>query len=184
MEKINWGILGLGEIAHKFSEGFIETSNAKLLAAASKDQEKSKKFKDQFNIESKYLFNSYEELINCEDVDVVYIALPNFLHHEWALKSIKNKKHILVEKPVTLNLKEIKNSIWFLPVYFEKTNSLKLILEISLFALRSQLPLVSFHHSYKEINLSTGCLTKEKTKYSLHLSGVAYILISAAGLCL
>ena len=109
MEKINWGILGLGEIAHKFSEGFIETSNAKLLAVASKDQEKSKKFKDQFNLESKYLFNSYEELINCEEVDVVYIALPNFLHHEWALKSIKNKKHILVEKPVTLNLKEIKN---------------------------------------------------------------------------
>ena len=109
MEKINWGILGLGEIAHKFSEGFIETSNAKLLAVASKDQEKSKKFKDQFNLESKYLFNSYEELINCEEVDVIYIALPNFLHHEWALKSIKNKKHILVEKPVTLNLKEIKN---------------------------------------------------------------------------
>ena len=90
---------------------FIETLNAKLLAAASKDQEKSKKFKDQFNIESKYLFNSYEELINCEDVDIVYIALPNFLHHEWALKSIKNKKHILVEKPLISNSLKILNNL-------------------------------------------------------------------------
>ena len=47
MEKINWGILGLGQIAQKFSEGFSETSNAKLLAIASKDIDKLKK--DLFN---------------------------------------------------------------------------------------------------------------------------------------
>ncbi len=109
MEKINWGILGLGEIAYKFSKGFLETTNTKLLAVASKDQEKVKKFRDQFNVESKYLFNSYEDLINCKEVDIVYIALPNSLHYEWALKSIENHKHVLVEKPVTLNLEEIKN---------------------------------------------------------------------------
>ena len=45
MEKINWGILGLGEIAHKFSKGFFETTNAKLLAVASKDLEKTKNLK-------------------------------------------------------------------------------------------------------------------------------------------
>ena len=109
MEKINWGILGLGEIAHKFSKGFFETTNAKLLAVASKDLEKTKIFKDHFNVDSKYLFNSYEDLINCKEVDIVYIALPNSLHYEWALKSIKNLKHVLVEKPVTLNLEEIKD---------------------------------------------------------------------------
>ena len=109
MENINWGILGLGDIAHTFSKGFEETSNAKLLAVASKDLEKLNKFKDKFNIENKFLFNDYEDLINCKEVDIIYIALPNFLHHRWALESIGNKKHALVEKPVTLNLKEIKN---------------------------------------------------------------------------
>ena len=109
MGNINWGILGLGDIAHTFSKGFEETSNAKLLAVASKDLEKLNKFKNKFNIENKFLFNNYEDLINCNEVDIIYIALPNFLHHHWALKCIRNKKHVLVEKPVTLNLKEIKN---------------------------------------------------------------------------
>ena len=109
MDNINWGILGLGDIAHTFSKGFEDTSNAKLLAVASKDFEKLNKFKDKFNVENKFLFNDYEDLIKCNEVDIIYIALPNFLHHHWALKSIRNKKHTLVEKPVTLNLKEIEN---------------------------------------------------------------------------
>ena len=109
MEKINWGILGLGEIAHKFSTSFLETTNAKLLAVASRNINKLKRFKEQFNIEPKYLFNSYEDLINCKEIDIVYIALPNSLHHDWVIKSIKNKKHTLVEKPVTLNFQEMQN---------------------------------------------------------------------------
>ena len=95
MEKINWGILGLGDIAHTFSKGFEETSNAKLLAAASKSTEKLNKFRDQFNIENKFLFNNYKDLIECKEIDIVYIALPNFLHHNWALKSIRNKNMFL-----------------------------------------------------------------------------------------
>ena len=39
----------------------------------------------------KYLFNEYEDLINCKDIDVIYIALPNSLHHLWVIKSIQNK---------------------------------------------------------------------------------------------
>ena len=109
MENINWGILGLGDIAHTFSKGFVEASNAKLLAVSSKDNRKLNKFKDEFNIENKFLFDDYEDLITCKEVDIVYIALPNFLHHHWAIKSIRNKKHVLVEKPVTLNLEEIKD---------------------------------------------------------------------------
>ena len=109
MEKINWGILGLGEIAQKFSNGFPETSKAKLLGISSRNSERLKSFSNQFNIEKKFSFNNYEDLINCEEVDIIYIALPNSLHHEWVIKCIKKNKHILVEKPATLNLEEIKN---------------------------------------------------------------------------
>jgi len=109
MEKINWGILGLGQIAQKFSEGFSETSNAKLLAIASKNIDKLKNFKDQFKVEEKYSFNRYEDLINCDEVDIIYIALPNSLHHYWSIQCIKNDKNILVEKPATLNFEEIKD---------------------------------------------------------------------------
>ena len=48
MEKINWGIIGLGNVAHKFSEAFKDIKNSKLLAAASKDKNKLNIFKEQF----------------------------------------------------------------------------------------------------------------------------------------
>ena len=59
MKKINWGIIGLGNIAHEFSKAFAETNNAKLLAISSKDKDKLKKFNLQFNIDSKFSFNNY-----------------------------------------------------------------------------------------------------------------------------
>ena len=75
MNKINWGIIGLGNIAHKFSEAFQEISNAKLLAIASKDIEKLDKFERKFSIEKDFVFQNYEDLIYCKDVDIIYIAL-------------------------------------------------------------------------------------------------------------
>ena len=106
MKKINWGIIGLGNIAHEFSKAFAETKNAKLLAIASKNENKLKKFREQFNVELKFSFKNYQELIDCDEVDIVYIALPNSLHKHWILNAIKNKKNILVEKPATINFSE------------------------------------------------------------------------------
>ena len=109
MEKLNWGIIGLGAIAQKFSEAFAETINSNLLAVASQNYQKLNNFKEEFNIEEKFLFKNYEDLINCKDVDIIYIALPNSLHHRWILKSIENNKNVLVEKPATLNFQEARN---------------------------------------------------------------------------
>ena len=50
MEKVNWGIIGLGRIAEVFSNAFEEAENAKLLAVASKDQKKLNHFKDLFDL--------------------------------------------------------------------------------------------------------------------------------------
>ena len=123
MKKINWGIIGLGNIAHEFSKAFAETNNAKLLAISSKDKNKLKKFKLQFNIDSKFSFNNYQDLINCDEVDIVYIALPNSLHKQWILNAIKNKKNILVEKPATINFSEaneIKDNLKKTNIFFSE----------------------------------------------------------------
>ena len=114
MEKLNWGIIGLGRIAERFSEGFLEVNNARLLSVASKNLVKLDSYKNKYKIEEKYLFNSYEELIDCNDIDIVYIALPNSLHHQWVLKIIEKDKNVLVEKPATMNFSEaesIKNKL-------------------------------------------------------------------------
>ena len=108
MKKINWGIIGLGNIAQSFSEGFHNCDNARLLAVSSNKNEKLDQYKNNFKLEREYLFNNYEDLIKCDDIDIVYIALPNNLHFEWILKCIEKNKNILIEKPAVSNLNEAK----------------------------------------------------------------------------
>jgi len=109
MKKINWGIIGLGNIAQTFSEGFNNTNNSRLLAISSLNNTKLEQFKSKFNIEENYTFNSYEDLLNCSDIDIIYITLPNNLHYEWIIKCIEKNKKILVEKPAVLTFIEAKS---------------------------------------------------------------------------
>ena len=121
MKQINWGIIGLGNIALKFAGGFEKVDNDKLIGISSKNKQKLQKFEEEFHIEEKLCFNNYESLIKCKDIDIIYIALPNSLHYEWILKCIKEGKKILTEKPATINfsqINEIKDKISAKNVFF------------------------------------------------------------------
>jgi len=109
MAQVKWGIIGLGNIALKFAEGFQYTKNAKLLAISSRSENKLMTFKNKFQIDDNYCFTNYESLLKCKDVDIIYIALPHSLHHRWVIKSIEEGKNILVEKPATLNFSQMEN---------------------------------------------------------------------------
>lgn len=103
--KINWGILGCAAIARvRTIPGLLQASNANLYAVASRGLEKAEKLRDEFQAEVAY--GSYEELLADEQVEAVYIPLPNALHYEWVLKAAKAKKHILCEKPLALHAEE------------------------------------------------------------------------------
>jgi predicted dehydrogenase len=139
MKKINWGIIGLGNIAQSFSEGFNDVDNAKLLGISSNNNKKLEHFKNRFNIEEKYVFESYEGLLNCNDIDIVYIALPNNLHYKWIIKTIEKNKKILTEKPAVLNLahakiiekKILEKNIFFTEGYMYRYNpQIKKIIDI------------------------------------------------------
>ncbi len=109
MGKVNWGIIGLGNIANKFAESFIYSNNGQLMGIASNNFDKLKDFKKKYNIDEKYCFNNYDELLNSNKIDIIYIALPNSLHYKWMLRCIDRGKKFLVEKPAVINLKEIQN---------------------------------------------------------------------------
>ena len=109
MERIlNWGIIGLGNIAYQFANSFYNTNNAKLIAVASHSSSKLDEFKKKFKISDEYLFDDYEKLIINENIDIVYIALPNLFHHEWVLKALDAKKNVLVEKPALINFEKTR----------------------------------------------------------------------------
>ena len=108
---IKWGIIGLGNVAHEFAKSFYNIKKAKLIAIASKTQNKLSKFKDEFNIDSNYCYDEYEKLLKNNEVDIIYISLPNSFHNEWIFRSIELKKHVLVEKPAFINFRDAKKTL-------------------------------------------------------------------------
>ena len=98
--KIKWGVLGTAGIAKGCTiPGMKQAGNCELYAIAGRNMEKAVSFKDEFGFEKAY--GSYEELLADDNVQAVYIPLPNQLHYEWIVKAIKASKHVLCEKPLT-----------------------------------------------------------------------------------
>ena len=106
MEKIKWGIIGPGSIANNFADGLNSSYSGQLVAIASKNDERRKIFGDRYDIHEDFRFTSYEDIINSEHIDAIYISTPHTLHAEWTIKAVGKGKHILCEKPGAVNLKE------------------------------------------------------------------------------
>ena len=105
---INWGIIGLGNMANKFASSIAEVENANLKAIASNNIDRLNNFGDKFDINKKYRFNFYDEILNCGEINSVYIATLNNTHADIIVKAVKAKKNILCEKPVTTNYQDAK----------------------------------------------------------------------------
>lgn len=106
---VNWGILGAGNIAHRFASSLAFEKNSKLVAIALRNETKALEFKEKFDFERYYL--DYEELLKDDKIDCVYIALPHGLHKKWAIKALQHGKAVLCEKPAALSALETKTII-------------------------------------------------------------------------
>lgn len=105
--KINWGILGCAKIAEvRTVPGLLKASNAVLYAVASRGIKKAEEMKAMYG--AKEAYGSYEELLADENVEAVYIPLPNSMHAQWVEKAAKAGKHILCEKPLALDEKQAR----------------------------------------------------------------------------
>ncbi|HEX6889823.1 MAG TPA: Gfo/Idh/MocA family oxidoreductase [Chryseolinea sp.] len=109
MQKIRWGILGCGKIARKFASDLKLVKDASLVAVASRDEERAKEFSKTYHAE--LAFNSYDALVSSDKIDAIYIATPHGLHHEHALLCLKNKKAVLCEKALALNVRQVTEMI-------------------------------------------------------------------------
>lgn len=105
----NWGIIGPGRIAERFAGALDVVDDAVLYAVASRDKERAKQFSDKYNASRCY--GSYEELIEDNDVDAVYIATPHRFHFEQTSLCLNAGKPVLCEKPLTVNARQAKQLI-------------------------------------------------------------------------
>ncbi len=100
-DKLNWGIIATGNIAHKFAAGLADSRTGRLVAVGSRTQQSADEFADEFDVPHRHA--SYEDLLADDEVDAVYISTPHPMHPEWTIKAAEAGKHILCEKPLALN---------------------------------------------------------------------------------
>lgn len=108
-EKLRWGIIGPGKIAHSFAKDLQLVKGNELVAVASRSLEKAVDFGRQYN--AKFTFGSYDELFKCDSVDVIYIATPHMAHASLSIQAMDHGKHVLCEKPLGVNSSEVEQMI-------------------------------------------------------------------------
>lgn len=106
MSVLSWGILGTSFISHQIAKAISESDGNEIAAVASRDLSRAQSFAEEYNIAKAY--DSQEALLTDDSIDVIYIGLPNFLHANWMQKCIDAGKHMLCEKPFTVNAKQVK----------------------------------------------------------------------------
>ncbi|MFK5974020.1 MAG: Gfo/Idh/MocA family oxidoreductase [Flavobacteriaceae bacterium] len=108
-DKIRWGIVGPGNIAHSFVKDLQLVGDGELVAVASRNIERAQEFGAQYG--ASHFFGSYEALFKSEEVDVIYIATPHTSHAELSIKAMKHGKHVLCEKPMGVNRSEVEKML-------------------------------------------------------------------------
>ena len=105
MEKVQWGVLGVANIAVKKVIPAMQRGQwSQVTAIASRDLEKAQRAAQLLGIPKAY--GSYEELLADPAVEAIYNPLPNHLHVPWSIKAAEAGKHVLCEKPISLTVAE------------------------------------------------------------------------------
>jgi predicted dehydrogenase len=106
MKEVRWGILGCGWIAGKFAEALQKTPNSKLVAVAARETERAEAFAEKWNFDRSY--GSYLDLVNDSEVDIIYVATPHSYHFAHTKLCLEAGKHVLCEKPFTINSAQLQ----------------------------------------------------------------------------
>ena len=107
---VNWGVIGCGGIAYRrtIPEGITKAKNARLVAVMDIDEGKAREVGEKFGVEYS---TDVKDILNNDCIQAVYIATPVYLHKDQIIQSALAGKHILCEKPLTLNSKEAEYAI-------------------------------------------------------------------------
>lgn len=107
MGKKRIGVIGTSDIAfRRFLPALMKSKDFKYVGVASRNYERTKRFIELYGGRG---YGNYSDLIESEDVEVLYLPLPPALHYEFAKKSLECGKHVLIEKPFTTKLSHTKD---------------------------------------------------------------------------
>ena len=129
-KNLNWAVLGVGVIANEMAQA-LHKHGKNLYAVANRTHEKAVAFAEKYHV--KKVYDSIDEIFSDKNVDVIYLTTPHNTHYQFIKRALENGKHLLVEKSITLNSRELdemislaaeKNlvlaeamTIWHMPLY-------------------------------------------------------------------
>ena len=108
MKTLNWGILGTGWIATEMGDA-LNRVNGEIYAVCDVTLEAAKRYADKYHVQKAY--GSADEMINDDNVDIVYIATPHNLHYRFLIQSLKAGKHVFCEKAITVNDQQLEEAV-------------------------------------------------------------------------
>ncbi|MFY8051388.1 MAG: Gfo/Idh/MocA family protein, partial [Armatimonadaceae bacterium] len=107
LKPVRWGVLGCARVFQKrMLPAFAASEHNILTGLASRDYAKAKSVADANGIP--YAFGDYDTLLASPEIDAVYIPLPNDIHSEYTERALRAGKHVLCDKPFTLNSDDAK----------------------------------------------------------------------------
>src|SRR5438067_1798341 len=109
--QVGYAVIGLGHIAQvAVLPAFQHAKNSRLVALVSDDEEKRRKLSRKYRCDA-YGYRDLDEVLAREDVNAVYIALPNDMHAEYAVRCALAGAHVLCEKPLAVSEQECRRMI-------------------------------------------------------------------------
>lgn len=137
-DNLNWAVIGTGVMANEMVQAF-QKMGRNLYAVGNRTYEKAVAFAEKYNI--KIVYKQIDEVFEDSNVDIIYIATPHNTHYQFMKKALENGKHLLIEKSITLNSRELDEmialanrqnlilaeamTIWHMPLYKKLWNIVK-----------------------------------------------------------
>lgn len=111
--KLNVALCGLGRYARMLAKGLEVSETCKLAGIITGTPEKAVSWKSKYDIPEANIYNyeNFDEIAQNENIDLVYVVLPNSMHKEYTIRAAEAGKHVIVEKPMALSVKECQEMI-------------------------------------------------------------------------
>jgi len=113
-KKLGIALVGLGSYAkNQLAVALEKTDNCYLAGIVTGTPAKAEEWSKKYNIQQKNIYNyqTFDQIADNKDIDIIYIVLPNSMHHEYVLRAAKTGKHVMCEKPISLNVKEAEEMV-------------------------------------------------------------------------
>ncbi len=113
-KKLGIALVGLGSYAkNQLAVALEKTSNCYLAGIVTGTPAKAAEWSKKYNIPKKNIYNyqNFDEIANNQDIDIIYVVLPNSMHKEYVVRAAKARKHVMCEKPMSISVEDCEEMI-------------------------------------------------------------------------